>query len=269
MNQRIRPALEGVPETMLYTLRDRVYEATRRGGRLHDPDAVRIYHQLDVDFRRFGPPTGAFGLRAAGFDEIARAFVATTGDPVVISLGEGLETQRYRVDGDRLWVSVDLPVAMDVRERFMAPDDAHWHVRDSATAPGLFDGLPAGRPTLVLAQGLLMYLPPHEVKALVVRLAERRPGARLAFDVLPRWLTSVSQVGLPLSTRYRLPRMPFGLDRGEAARVLSSWVPGATTHEHPLPFAWSVPRLLYGAARRLPLLAPRVPSIVVVDLPRR
>ncbi|MEO0602365.1 MAG: class I SAM-dependent methyltransferase, partial [Myxococcota bacterium] len=179
-----------------------------------------------------------------------------------------LETQRFRVDGDRLWISVDLPVAMDVREQFMSPDDLHWHVRASATAPDLFDRLPKNRPTLVLAQGLFMYLPPDEVRAIVVRLAERRPGARLAFDVLPRWLTSVTQVGLPLSMRYRLPRMPFGLDRGDAAGVLASWVPGATTHEHPLPFAWSVPRLLYGAARRLPLLAPRVPSIVVVDLPR-
>lgn len=265
----IRPTLDGVPATMLWTLHDRVREATRPGGRLHDPEAVRIYHQIDHDFDRFGIAGGGLvGLRAAGFDEIVEEFLAEHDRAVVVSLGEGLETQRFRVRGDRLWISVDLPESIELRERFITPDDDHWHVRGSATDEGWLDVVPDDRPLLVVAQGLFMYLRPDDVQATVTRIAKRRPGTRLAFDVVPRFVSWASRLGIPVSPRYWLPPMAFGMNRVEAARRVADWVPGAAVREHPLPFAWSPPRLLFAAARRVPLVGARVPCIVVVDLPR-
>ena len=264
----VKPVLDEVPQTMLWTLHDRVHEASRPGGRLDDPEAIRILGEIDYDFGRFGLATGVIGLRALAFDEVVQTFLDAHSGAVVVSLGEGLETQRYRVGGDRLWITVDLPQAIDLRERFIAPDDAHWHVRASATDPSVFDGVPAGRPTLVLAQGLFMYLRPEEVQAIVVRLAARIPGARLAFDVVPRWVSWATRFRPPLAPRFRLPTMPFGLDRFEVGDRVESWVPGAETSEQDLPFTRSVGRLAYGVARRLPILGPRVPCLVVVQLPQ-
>jgi len=272
---------------MLWTLYDRVHEARRPGSGLTDPEAARILRAIDYDFRgRFGLPTGAIGLRALAFDEVVRAFVQTEPSPVVVSLGEGLETQRFRIPGDRLWITIDLPESMDVRERFVQPDARHWHIRGSATDPAVWARVPTGRPTIVTAQGLFMYLPPRAIRELVAGIAQRDflgscssigedapgtsplRGARLVFDVIPRWAARATQIGVPLSLRYRLPAMPFGLDRHEVQRVLAEWVPGTVTHEHPVPFTWSPFRIGYGVARRVPGLSGRVPVVVVADLPR-
>lgn len=255
---------------MLWTLHDRVHEALRPGGRLFDPDAVRIYHQIDVDLRRrFGPPLGVIGLRSAAFDRVVQRFVDAHPSAVVVNLGEGLETQRYRIRGDRLWITVDLPDAIQVRERFIAADDDHWHISASATDPDLFDIVPPDRPTLLTAQGLFMYLHPHQVRDIVVRFAERFPGGRIVFDTMPGITARLSALRLPVSPRFRLPPMPFGLDQRDAAQVLGSWVRGVVVGQQPLPFAWSPARLAYGVMRRLPGVRHRMPGIVVADVPRR
>jgi O-methyltransferase involved in polyketide biosynthesis len=41
----------------------------------------------------------------------------------VVALGEGLETQFWRVDDGRVrWLTVDLPMAVDVRRRLLGDD---------------------------------------------------------------------------------------------------------------------------------------------------
>lgn len=46
--------------------------------------------------RSFGKPEPSHGVRSAVFDEAARAFVLAHPDAVIVDLGEGLETRRFR-----------------------------------------------------------------------------------------------------------------------------------------------------------------------------
>ena len=62
----------------------------------------------------------------------------------------------------------------------------------------------------IVAQGLLMYLEPEAVRQLLAGIADRFPGAELVFDVVPRWFSHLTLLGLYQTPHYRLPPMPWG-----------------------------------------------------------
>ena len=114
MAARTHVDLSGVPETLLWTLYHRAVEARRPDAVLDDPKAVELVGRLDYPFEeRFGS-RGALGqwqaLRVACFDREIRRFLAQNPGGTVVALGEGLETQFWRVDdGTVNWIGVDVP----------------------------------------------------------------------------------------------------------------------------------------------------------------
>jgi O-methyltransferase involved in polyketide biosynthesis len=213
---------------MLWALHNRASEASRDDGILHDPEAVRIYQALDYDYEgTFGPAEPSHAVKSAMFDAELREFLDRHPDGVIVNLGEGLETQRFRVAGDEaLWLSVDLPEAIAIRERFIAPDDKHRHVALSALNRAWFDEVPKERPVHITAQGLLMYLPEEEVRLLFQNLAERFPGAWFTFDTIPRWLSRKTlKRGWKKTAKYTTPKMPWGINRHRITTTLRAWVP--------------------------------------------
>lgn len=219
------PALTGIPETMLWTLYARAEETRSGSRRLDDPEAVRIRDAIPYDFAgRFGPPNPLFALRAALIDGALRAFLARHPDGLIVSLGEGLETQRHRVDNGRMrWLSVDLPEAMHWREVFLKPGGRFRHLAASALDSAWMDQAEADGPVFIVAQGLLMYLKPEDVRRLLGQIARRFPGGRIIFDIVPRALSEETQRGHRQSETYTLPPMPFGLDRQEILPTLRNW----------------------------------------------
>lgn len=269
----MQPNLAGVPETMLWTLHNRASEAARPDGCLQDPKCLEIYHALDYDYeRQFGAPDGSHGVRSHLFDQRLRAFLAEHPNGVVINLGEGLETQRYRIDApDALWLSVDVPEAMAVREHFIAPTATHLHLGMSALDKSWFDAVPRERPCFISAQGLFMYFQEAELAALVQAMAARFPGAILMFDYLNLALSllSTSAHGWMKTSHYRTPPMPWGIDRHALAPTLSRWI-GRDVHVHNVtfvfprgPWSWIMP-VMEGWA---PLWADKMPGVCWLQLP--
>ncbi|MEM9691416.1 MAG: class I SAM-dependent methyltransferase [Myxococcota bacterium] len=255
-----RPGLSGVPETMLWTLHNRAHEVLNPAGVLQDDRCVEIYRAIDYDYERsFGPPTPSHGVRSKVFDDLVRGFMARhPDDPVIVNLGEGLETQRFRFEDDpALWFSVDLPDAMEVRERFIQPDARHQHVAKSALDTSWMDAIPEKRPVFVTAQGLLMYFAERDVRDLVMSLAQRWPGVELAFDHIPPWLSNktMSKEGMRTTKYYRAPPMPWGLKVSEVVPRLRAWV-GEVDDLGPVSFGY--PR---GAMSLLFKILGRVPVI--------
>ncbi len=223
----IAPGLSGVPETMLWSLHHRACEAGRDDGVLKDPDAVRIRGAIDYDFERhFGKPSGSLAARAARIDIALRQWLIQNPEGCVVSLGEGLETQGARVDNGRMtWLTVDLPHAITLRERFIRPTDRFRHLAASALSPGWMDEVDAAAGVCIVAQGLLMYFTPGQVAQLFQSVAEKFPGAMMVFDTVPRWFSRLTMAGLQQTPHYRLPQMPWGVDRDEIEAILRRWHP--------------------------------------------
>ena len=136
-------------------------------------------------------------IRARVFDDWCRLALADRPDTHIIELGCGLSTRRRRLDlpPDR-WLGVDrtdlgpLLSELDPAARFHAADLAQplalrkliAQSGERAPEPG-----PAPpRPTLLIAEGLLMYLDPASQRRLIRQLATLWPGAVLCFDAYRR-----------------------------------------------------------------------------------
>lgn len=227
-SQTRAPGLRDVPETMLMTLHSRATEAMRSDTPFADPEAVRIYRSIDYDFRRnFGPPEPSMALRASVFDQALREFLEVYPSGQIVNLGEGLETQRFRVEAPgSQWFTVDLPESIEIRERFISPDARHVHIPCSATDAQWLDFIDGERPTFVAAQGLLMYLRESEVRQLMERLGQHFQTAHLVFDVIPRWVSRATVIGggLPRTPFYKTPPMPWGVRRHQLSSTLRRWV---------------------------------------------
>jgi len=267
--RQIAPDIADVSETMLWALHNRASEARRRDGILVDPDCVRIHEAIDYDFeRQFGDPVGSLAVRAAEIDRVLRRWLEHHPDGFVVSLGEGLETQVRRVDNGRLhWLSVDLPDAIRLRERFLAPTDRFRHIAVSALDPTWMDAVDPSCDVFIVAQGLLMYLEQDTVRQLFSDIADRFPGAAMVFDVVPRWFSSLTLLGLKQTPHYRLPPMPWGINRDELEPTLRRWNPRLSSVEF---LDYRVPRglplLLAHMIDNVPILRHEVPSLVLVGM---
>jgi O-methyltransferase involved in polyketide biosynthesis len=265
----VTPALADVSETMLWALHNRATEAKRRDGVLADPESARIHEMIDYAFtRHFGEPAGSLAARAAAIDRTLRLWLERHPDGIVVSLGEGLETQRERVDNGRMrWLTVDLPDAIRLRERFLTPTDRFRHFAGSALEPGWMDAVDAVSGIFVIAQGLLMYLEPEQVRHLFISIVDRFPGAEMVFDAVPRWFSHLTLLGLNQTPHYRLPAMPWGIDRDELEPALRRWHPGVTSVaflDYKMPRG--LPRMLADMTSRVPGARYRVPSLVHVSI---
>jgi O-methyltransferase involved in polyketide biosynthesis len=265
----IVPDLDGISETMLWSLHNRASETRRPDGVLDDPESVRIRSAINYDFaRRFGDPVGSLAARAAEIDRALRSWLKHHPDGCVVSLGEGLETQGHRVDNGRLrWLSVDLPDAIRLRERFLAPTHRFCHIAASALDPVWMDAVDPQSDIFIVAQGLLMYLEPETVRRLFTNIADRFPTTEIVFDAVPRWFSHLTLWGLNQTPHYRLPAMPWGINRDELESTLRNWHPRVATVEF-LDYRAprGLPRVLADMTNHIPVARHAVPSLVHVTM---
>lgn len=202
----------GVQSTMLVTLYLRALESRSEDSILRDHAAAEAVRRIDYDWRKLQQPglaSNRFGvaLRAKQLDDWAADFLRRNPDATVLQLGCGLDSRAFRLDrppGVR-WFDVDLPDVIELR-RDLYPDSGEYRtIGASVTDPAWLSDIPADRPVLVVAEGLLMYLPTVEVERLLRRITDRFPTGELIFDGVLPWVAGFTQ-RLPERMRRGYPR---------------------------------------------------------------
>jgi len=179
--------LSGVSATLLSNLARRAVAARARKPLLDDPLAVEAVARLDYDVTEASRRGASWhAVRVATFDAAVRRFLNSNPAGTVVALGEGLETQFWRVDNGRMrWLTVDLPPVLDLRRRVLPEESRQQSHAGSALDLGWVDRLEPGSPILVTAQGVLPYFEREQVHALIAAMAQRLSGSALVFDVVP------------------------------------------------------------------------------------
>jgi methyltransferase (TIGR00027 family) len=188
--------------TNLVTLYLRAYESRSRRTILDDHAAAEAVDRIDYDFKRIHrmslPASNQYlvALRAKQLDDWCADFLARHPDAVVVHLGCGLDGRAFRLKPPPsvLWFDIDQPAVIELRRRLYDDTDHYRMIGSSVTDPQWLDQIPPGRPTLVVAEGLLMYLAETEVRQLLERLTDRFDSGEMLFDTLPPIAPRMSKV---------------------------------------------------------------------------
>jgi O-methyltransferase involved in polyketide biosynthesis len=214
--------LTGVPETALWNLYQRASAA--RAGHLDDPRAVEVLGRLDYPFERFDSPYGGLtarlhALRVRTVDDALRRMLAGAPDATVVALGDGFETQFWRVDEGRLrWLGLDLPEVVAVRREVLPDGPRNRTLPGSAVDAEWTAQVDRERPVIITAQGLLPYFERDVVHRLLTAWAQMLPGAWLLFDAVTAHLQAIRRRN-PLPDGYRPPDWTWTVDADELRQL--------------------------------------------------
>jgi O-methyltransferase involved in polyketide biosynthesis len=264
--------LTGVSETALMTLQVRANEARRPDSIIDDPMAIQLADSIDFDFAKFGfTRRQDMAVRALAFDRQVRRYLADHPKATVVALAEGLQTSFYRLDaagiGDQFrWITVDLPPMIALRSKLLPPSDRVQMIAQSALDFSWMDQVDTEHGVFITAEGLLMYLQPHDALRLIAECAKRFPGGRMMFDLPPAWFAAWARNGMRTSLRYKVPPMPFSLSPSKLANLVNTVSGIRAVHDVPLPAGrGKVLNALLWMAQRTPLLDPVRPVLTLLE----
>lgn len=215
-------------ETLLVPL----YCRARQGGAiLTDQKAEEIIQRLDYDFASLRIPNKTcvtVNLRASRLDFYTREFIHQHPDCVVIQLGCGLDSRLNRINAKGVtWFDLDVPDVIELRGKFYTETDRYSFIASSVTDLKWIDNVPDSTlPTLIIAEGLLMYLEENDVKALVERLSQKFKTADLVFDAFSE-LTARHVTKHP-SLHKTGAKIGWGIDD---PKTIERWIPAANLKE--------------------------------------
>lgn len=270
---RLKPNLTGAQETLLAILYSRALDAKSSNPILGDQYAVRLVDQLHYDFAKLRViwlKAAAIALRARLLDQWAAEFLQKAqhdDEPTtILHLAAGLDTRALRLQGhcnkhgaNVRWVDVDLPDVIDLRHRLHLPEPQSGTMQYEMVGADVTDELwlaklrlPRDRRTLVVFEGLSMYLQPAQGRILIERLTSYfvKPGNQLVFDcfnwfplMVQRLEPIVANTGSRLSWAINDPKELEGWHQG--LRLTGEILPAANPENVRLPilarcFCWIV-----------------------------
>ena len=185
-----------VQETLVIPLFGRLVCSRRFPALFSDPEAERICACLDYDFagkrRRMESPAGLFGALEVAQRQYdlrfeAEDYLRTHPRAAVVNLGCGLDDTFRKCDnGLCRGYNLDLPDVIDVRDALLPAGEREENLACDLNDFSWMDRIDAPEGAVFFAAGVFYYFRTEEVRALFCAMAERFPGAVLAFDTCNR-----------------------------------------------------------------------------------
>ena len=171
-----------VSDTALMTAACRAMETERPDGLIRDPFAAQLAGERGMAIARtiarlqrlcFG-----IGIRSRFLDKLVLDTVSEHGIATVLSIGAGLDSRPWRLElpATLRWIEVDFPEMLDYKDGIMASaiptcrrERLAADVSDASRRERVFAA--SDGPTLMITEGLLMYLPAATIEALAANTA--------------------------------------------------------------------------------------------------
>ena len=189
------PAFTPAQESLFLTLGGRALDSRLPRPFLGDWRADEILTRVGYDLAKFpalktkflDPKSRVFDIavRAKTIDEVVRRFVVHHPDAVVLDLGAGLDARMFRVDppSSVVWYDVDFPTVVALRTQVLGqPTNAH-NIGVDLADPDWLDDIPADRPAVIVADGLVAFVAQGAFESLLNRLVSHFPSGELAFNL--------------------------------------------------------------------------------------
>jgi O-methyltransferase involved in polyketide biosynthesis len=178
--------LTSAQESLFLTLYFRALDYRSLRPILGDGTSAELAKTIGYDFRRLKAIRAKsldLALRTKTLDDLVRAFVARHPDAVVLDLGCGLDPRpaRCALPTSADWYNIDFPVVADMRKSFLPRISSHIIGAD-LTTPGWMHDIPAHRPAMFVADGLMAFMSGEAFKAMTRRLTSHFSTGQFAFN---------------------------------------------------------------------------------------
>ncbi|KAI9776744.1 MAG: hypothetical protein M1839_009388 [Geoglossum umbratile] len=252
-SDREKVHLSGAQETMLGTLFGRAQDAENEKPILNDTWAGHVLDQIDYDFTKLKMDrmqSIAICMRSRTFDRWTSEFIRSHEDTgaTIVCLACGLDSRSLRLEwGPKVrWIDLDLPDVVALRRKLLpSPDGDYKLVEASVTEDAWLNDIPADRPTLVVLEGLVMYLTAEDGEDLVRRLVEHFPSGQLAFDAvgslmiyLQSWNRMLKATGTTMSWGLNYPQALEALNERLKLRDVARFGDQDGANELPYAVQW-------------------------------
>ena len=231
MSSRVKIEKNTVQETLVMPLYGKAWAVRNFPDLFHDTDCQALMDRLDYDFSAMRKQEGGVRMKIAALASATRqyalvcevkAYLKEHPGALVVNLGCGLDTAGHQADnGLCRFANVDFPNVIGIREQLMPSTEREKNIGSDLNDRGWFDqiGFRPEEGAVFIASGVFVYFRKEDVRKLFCAMAERFPGARLAFDGQNRRgmemdLKAVKASGIDVSTNFCLE---------DPEKELSSW----------------------------------------------
>lgn len=221
--------IQGVPETMLQTLFARAAHSRKPQHKFYDEKAIEIVERLDYDFSKAErDPAMSSGVvaRTILLDRMVGAFLRQNPEAAVVNIACGLDTRFYRLDNGQVrWYNLDLPEVIDVRRRFLEERGRVSVIACSAMDESWAAQIEEAREkTLVVIEGLSMYLSEADVRKILSIICGRFENAEIIMEIMnPFVMRHMKEKSIEASKA----RFTWGLSSGKELEKLApelTWI---------------------------------------------
>ena len=181
-------SITGVPETMLQTLYARAAYSKRPEHKFYDAKAVEIVSHIDYDFTNAGKDalmSNGVIARTILLDCMVSDFIRENPDGTVINIACGLDMRCYRLDNGKIrWYNLDLPETIEIRRRFVQEEGRFSMIAGSAIDENWGDEIEIHGKTLVVIEGLTMYLRESDVQKILSSIADKFERTEIIMETM-------------------------------------------------------------------------------------
>ena len=181
-----------VQETLIIPLFGRLVCSEHFPQLFSDPEAKRICESLDYDFsgkrKKMESPAGLFGALEVAQRQYdlrceVESYLNTHPKAAVVNLGCGLDDTFSKADnGLCSGYNLDFPDVIAVRNELLPAGEREENIACDLNDFTWMDLIDSSNGAVFFAAGVFYYFRTEEVKKLFAAMAERFPGAVLAFD---------------------------------------------------------------------------------------
>lgn len=207
-----------VSKTLLIPLVARAAEAKKDNPVIYDGKAAEILEQINTeDIVVDGGEMATLGIlaRTKTIDDEIRTMLENTPDLTVINLGAGLDTRICRLDNGLLHCyEMDLPDVISLRRKFFAENERIHFIAGSVLNPDWAKNLGNlnCEKIVIVAEGLLMYFPEHEVERIFEILCDNFLGVYMYCDVVHSFF-----INKGISSNFR-----WGIEKAEQIKKVNA-----------------------------------------------
>ena len=200
--------MNSVSKTLYIPLCGKAYVSSR-GLLLRDKKAEEIWAAEAFPLKRKARSKWLaynMGMRSAVFDRWLEKTMEELPDAVILHVGCGMDSRIDRVGSrGQQWYDVDFPEVIAERKRYFQETEAYRMVPSDIRDMEWLSGIPRGTDAIVVMEGVSMYLPVEELKAVLKQWKAHFGQLRILMD-------SYTVFGAK-ATKYKNPINEVGVTR--------------------------------------------------------